>query len=105
MTTDIRIPPKEMERGAGQASAFLKTLAHETRLRILCLLATGEHTVGQLVDSLNMRQAAVSQQLQRLRAEHLVKTRRQGKEIHYSLASHEVEAIMEVLHRIYCGAE
>ena len=98
-----KIPPEEMERGAGKASEFLKTLSHEARLRILCLLLDGEKSVNQLGQELDMRQAAVSQQLQRLRAEQLVATRRQGKEIFYTISSGEVIKIMEVLEEIYCA--
>lgn len=97
------IPPKAMARGADRASGFLKTLSHEARLRILCLLMNGEMTVTQIAEHLGMRQAAVSQQLQRLRAEHLVAPRRQGKEIYYRIASDEVERFMEVLYEIYCS--
>jgi len=99
----MKIPPEEMERGAGKASEFLKTLSHEARLRILCLLLDGEKSVNQLGQELDMRQAAVSQQLQRLRAEQLVATRRQGKEIFYTISSGEVIKIMEVLEEIYCA--
>ena len=104
MKKPLSIPPEEMERGAGRASEFLKTLSHEMRLRILCLLLAGEKSVGQLAKALGQRQAAVSQQLQRLRAEHLVTTRRQGKEIYYQIASAEVFSIMDVLHEIYCAS-
>ncbi len=99
----MKIPPGEMEAGAGKASEFLKTLSHEARLRILCLLLDGEKSVNELGARLNMRQAAVSQQLQRLRAEQLVATRRQGKEIFYTISSAEVLKIMEVLEEIYCA--
>ena len=102
MKTPVRIPPGEMEKGAGRASEFLKTLSHEARLRILCMLLDSEKSVNQLSAGLQMRQAAVSQQLQRLRAEHLVATRRQGKEIFYTINSDEVIEIMEVLEDIYC---
>ncbi len=94
-----------MARGADRASGFLKTLSHEARLRILCLLMNGEMTVTELARHLDMRQAAVSQQLQRLRAEHLVAPRRQGKEIYYRISSPEVERFMEVLYEIYCATE
>ncbi len=101
----LHIPPKEMARGADKASSFLKTLSHETRLRILCLLLDGEKSVGEIARRLGMRQAAVSQQLQRLRAENLVQPRRQGKEIYYQIASLEVLVFMEVLHEIFCPTD
>ena len=82
---------------AGEAAALLKTLAHEGRLMILCHLATGERSVTELEQALGSRQAAVSQQLARLRLEGMVTTRREGKAIHYSLASGKVRAILRLL--------
>ncbi|HHN73358.1 MAG TPA: ArsR family transcriptional regulator, partial [Thermopetrobacter sp.] len=78
---------------------------HEARLRILCLLLDGEKSVGHISERLGMRQAAVSQQLQRLRAENLVAPRRQGKEIYYRVCSGEVVTFMQVLYEIYCSTE
>jgi DNA-binding transcriptional ArsR family regulator len=89
---------------ARAASDFLKALAHETRLAILCLLAEGEKTVTDLEEVTGLRQPAVSQQLARLRAEELVAARRDGKNIYYALARPEVREIVEVLHRAFCEA-
>jgi ArsR family transcriptional regulator len=71
---------------AGPAAEFLKALAHEGRLTILCHLAAGERSVTELERLLSQRQAAISQQLARLRLEGLVRARREGKTIFYSLA-------------------
>lgn len=68
------------------AAEFLKAVAHPGRLFILDLLLQGERSVGQLEVALGLRQAAVSQQLARLRAFGLVRSRRQGKTILYALA-------------------
>ncbi|MDO7655332.1 MAG: metalloregulator ArsR/SmtB family transcription factor, partial [Paracoccaceae bacterium] len=67
------------------ASNFLKAISHEGRLMILCYLASGEKSVTDLEELLSARQAAVSQQLSRLRMEGLVTPRREGKVIYYSL--------------------
>ncbi len=101
MKTPVKIPPGEMEAAAGRASEFLKTLSNEARLRILCALAPGEKSVSALCAELAMRQAAVSQQLQRLRAEQMVRTRRQGKEVYYKIDSHEVRTLLNVLREIF----
>ena len=74
-----------MMESAHEASGFLKALAHEGRLLILCLLIDGEKSVGEIEDMLSLRQPAISQQLARLRADGLVETRREGKNIFYSL--------------------
>ena len=84
------------------ASELLKALSHETRLMILCLLAEGEKSVGDIEQALRLRQPAVSQQLARLRADGLVEARRNGKNIYYSLARTEVREVMEALHRAFC---
>jgi DNA-binding transcriptional ArsR family regulator len=69
---------------------------------ILCLLIDGEKSVGEIEEMLSLRQPAISQQLARLRADGLVETRREGKNIFYSLARREVRDIVGTLHRSFC---
>lgn len=90
---------------AREASEFLKALSHETRLIILCVLIEGEKSVTELEEMLNMRQPAVSQQLARLRADDLVTSRRDGKNIYYSLARPEVIEVIGSLQRAFCMPE
>ncbi|KUJ80349.1 ArsR family transcriptional regulator [Ruegeria marisrubri] len=92
-----------MQASACQAAAFLKTLAHEGRLMILCHLGAGEKSVGELESLMDMRQAAVSQMLARLREEGLVSTRREGKTIYYSLTDGKTAELIELLYRQFCG--
>lgn len=87
---------------AQMAGALLKALSHESRLLLLCMLAEQERSVGELESLLQMRQSAVSQQLARLRYDGLVKTRRAGKTIHYSIANPDVHRVIAVLNDIYC---
>lgn len=87
---------------ARKASDFLKAISHETRLLILCLLIDGEKTVNELEQILELRQAAVSQQLARLRADDLVEARRNGKSVHYSLARPDVIEVISALYRTFC---
>jgi DNA-binding transcriptional ArsR family regulator len=87
---------------AQQASVFLKALANEARLLILCLLIEGEKSVTEIEEILSLRQPAISQQLARLRADGLVETRREGKNIFYSLARPEVREIIGALHSAFC---
>nr|WP_244615007.1 metalloregulator ArsR/SmtB family transcription factor [Pukyongiella litopenaei] len=90
-----------MRACARDAAAFLKTLAHEGRLMILCYLYDGERSVGELEALLGLRQAAVSQLLARLRDADLVRTRREGKTIFYSLADPAVAQVIDLLHALY----
>jgi DNA-binding transcriptional ArsR family regulator len=107
-TTAPRIKPPVgldidmMLENAQQASEFLKALSHEVRLLILCFLIDGEKSVGEIERMLKLRQPAVSQQLARLRADGLVETRRDGKNIFYSLARSEVRDIIGALHEAFC---
>jgi DNA-binding transcriptional ArsR family regulator len=87
---------------AAQACALLKVLANEDRLLILCHLVQGDKNVGELEQSLGIRQPTLSQQLTVLREEKLVNTARKGKYIYYSLASQEALQIMQTLYQLYC---
>ncbi|MGG7568451.1 ArsR/SmtB family transcription factor [Rhodovulum sp. DZ06] len=94
----------EMMDNARDASSFLKALAHEGRLMILCHLVDGEKSVTELEKLLSTRQAAVSQQLARLRLEGLVDNRRDGKAIYYRIADERVEQMVTMIHDMFCGA-
>lgn len=96
-------PPEEMAANARNAAAYLKTLAHEGRLMILCHLGSGEKSVGELETLLGTRQAAVSQMLARLREEGLVSTRRDGKTIYYSLSDGDTSRVIGLLYEIFCA--
>jgi ArsR family transcriptional regulator, virulence genes transcriptional regulator len=98
-----RIPDLDrMVDNAKRASDFLKALAHESRLMILCILAEGETSVGELEQQLGLRQPTVSQQLARLRADGLVSTRRDGKTVYYSLASDEARVVIGAIYDVFC---
>lgn len=94
-----------MMDNATRATEFLKALAHEGRLMILCRLATGEKSVTELEELLSSRQAAVSQQLARLRLEGLVNHRREGKIIYYSLRDPNAVRMLELLYDMFCKEE
>ena len=87
---------------ATTASNFLKAISHEGRLMILCHLVSGEKSVTELEDLIAARQAAVSQQLSRLRLEGLVIPRRDGKTIYYRLADDKPKRVLEVVYDLFC---
>ncbi|MCR9255740.1 MAG: metalloregulator ArsR/SmtB family transcription factor [Alphaproteobacteria bacterium] len=91
-----------MMENATKATEFLKALAHEGRLMILCQLASGEKSVTDLENLLASRQAAVSQQLARLRLEGLVDHRREGKTIYYSLKDPRAIRTLELVYDMFC---
>ena len=91
-----------MEEAAERASQMMKTLGHSGRLMILCNLAEGERSVGELADELEMSQSSLSQHFARMRNEGLVKSRRESQTVFYSLASEELQQVIEALYRIFC---
>jgi DNA-binding transcriptional ArsR family regulator len=91
-----------MVRKARNASEFLKAMAHETRLLLLCYLAERERSVTELENILSMRQPTVSQQLARLRLDGLVTTRREGKTIYYSIGDEKLRRVIAVIYDIFC---
>ncbi len=102
---DTNMSDDEIDRfvaNATEASNFLKTVSHEGRLMILCHLVTGEKSVTELEELLSARQAAVSQQLSRLRLEGLVIPRRDGKAIYYRLADNRPKRILELVYELFC---
>jgi ArsR family transcriptional regulator len=92
----------EMTVRATAAAAFLKALSHEGRLMILCHLSAGEKSVTELERLLETRQAAVSQQLARLRLEGLVNCRREGKTIFYSIQDPKVSRTIALVYDMFC---
>jgi DNA-binding transcriptional ArsR family regulator len=101
--TQPNVDVDRMGEHAREASDFLKALAHESRLMILCDLLHGEKSVSELEALLLRRQSSVSQQLARLRLEGLVSTRRDGKTIYYSIASDRARSIIDVLYASFCA--
>ncbi|MGB0411343.1 MAG: ArsR/SmtB family transcription factor [Pikeienuella sp.] len=94
-----------MVENARQATNFMKALAHEGRLMLLCHLASGEKSVTELEDLLSARQAAVSQQLARLRLEGLVEFRRDGKAMYYRLKDPRAKRMIETVYDMFCNTD
>ena len=96
------IDPEQLRCAAVQAVGVLKLLANEDRLLLMCQLSQGERCVSELEEQLGIRQPTLSQQLGVLRSEGAVHTRREGKNIHYSVADPATLEILAVLYRLYC---
>lgn len=92
----------ELQRNARRAVPMLKAMSNPHRLVILCQLAGGERSVGELEEEVGLSQSGISQHLAVLRREHVVATRRDRQTVLYSLASREVIALMATLHEVFC---
>ena len=93
---------KQLEKNAHKASDLLGAMANTSRLMIMCQLADGEKSVSDLQPMIGLSQSALSQHLAVLRRKHLVRTRRDGQSIFYSLSSGEAASIMHTLHEQFC---
>jgi len=100
---DININLKKMQASADDACRLMKVLSNRDRMMLLCQIGQGEKYVGELEDCLDIHQPTLSQQLAVLRNEELVETRREGKQIYYSLTGNVALAVMDVLYQNYCS--
>lgn len=93
----------DMLDNAQRTTEFLKALSHPARLVILCKLAEGALTVGELEEFLELPQSAVSKQLARLRDDDLVEFRRDGRSITYSLKGERTLRVIQTLYDEFCA--
>ncbi|GEQ97345.1 transcriptional regulator [Iodidimonas gelatinilytica] len=94
-----------MQHSAQSASEFLRILAHDGRLMVLCRLCEGPSSVGALSEALGLRQSTLSQHLAILRREGLVQTKRDGQTIYYSLGDARTREVIALLYRLFCQAD
>ncbi len=98
----MKIDPDHMAVAAEEASELLRSLGNRHRLLILCRLTESEYSVGDLAGFLDLRDSTVSQHLSLLRRDGLVRARRDGQTIWYSIASQSARRILETLFEIFC---
>ena len=96
---------QDMQASAERVSDLMKVLSNKHRLMVLCQLVEGEKPVRELATLLEVREQAMSQQLALLRREGLVRTRRDGQTIYYSLARPDIQKLMQFLYETYCAGE
>ena len=101
----VSIDINQLRENADAAGQLLKALGNPDRLLLLCQLVHGEMNVGELEERLSIVQPTLSQQLGVLRLEGLVDTRRDGRQIYYSISSEPALSIIETLYRLYCPQE
>ncbi len=92
-----------MEETADEVSGYMKLLSAPGRLMVLCQLVEGEMSAGALCDAVGMKPPAMSQQLAILRREGIVRTRRDGQSIYYSISDPNIMKIMMFLYDTFCG--
>lgn len=85
-----------------EVAALLKQLSHPQRLLILCSLAEGEKSVGEIEKGCGASQSSVSQFLKGMRLEGLVESRREGKQILYTIRDDRILSLMTSLYKTFC---
>ena len=101
--TNKKVDFQAMQQAAAKAGGLLKVLANSDRLLLLCQMSQGEYCVSDLEEMTGIKQPTLSQQLSVLREEKMVSTRREGKQIFYSIASQDALAVMQVLYQQFCA--
>lgn len=97
--------PAQFVDQVAEAVAVLKSIAHESRLLVLCYLSeAGELSVGELIGRIGLSQSALSQHLAKLRAQGLVATRKSSQTVYYRIAEPRVLTLLATLHDLYCPA-
>ena len=99
----VKMEIERLEANAEAASRLLTAMANPKRLLILCHLLDGEMNVGELEERIGLGQSPLSQHLSKLRAWNFVKTRRDGQQVYYALASDAVQQVLTTLYGIYCA--
>jgi DNA-binding transcriptional ArsR family regulator len=105
MPRNPRIDPARLRSAAAQAVAALKVLANPERLLLLCQLSQGEMCVSDLEDELDIHQPTLSQQLGVLRNQEVVATRKEGKNVYYSVADPALLEVLALVYKLYCPKE
>lgn len=103
MSVTVTPPLSELQQNAQHAAKLLKAMSNPARLVILCQLADGERSVGDLERAAGLSQSGISQHLAVLRREQIVSYRRVHQTVLYALASRDVTALMATLHEVFCG--
>lgn len=98
------LPLEEMQENAVEAAEFMRLFSTPSRLMLLCYIAQGERSVGEIQDDLGFKQPALSQQLAELRQAGCVQTRRQSRQVYYSIADGRVSIVMNMLIQLFCAA-
>ena len=103
--SDLAVFTDDASQAPIRAAQFLKALAHRDRLKLLCCLVENEVSVSELEEKVGISQSAVSQHLLKLKTEGVLTSRREGRQIFYSIADPLVLEIVSLLYDRFCAPE
>ncbi|WP_429818371.1 ArsR/SmtB family transcription factor [Ensifer sp. B1-9] len=102
MSIEAGTPIEVLTAKAPEAAEFMRYFSNANRLMLLCHITQRESSVSDIQEALGIKQPALSQQLAELRQAGLVKTRRESRQIYYSIADGRAQAVMKLLFRLFC---
>lgn len=99
---DTKKTLSKLRQRSEEVATLLKQLSHPQRLLILCCMADGEKSVGEIEEACGASQSAVSQFLKGMRLERLIESRRDGKQVYYKIVDKRVHELIRSLYQIFC---
>ena len=94
--------PEKMKSKCGDVSSVLKAIAHPQRLMIMCYLCEGEKNVGEIFELCDLSQSQLSQFLNRMQREKLLKVRKESQFSYYSIADKGIIKLIQSMQKIFC---
>jgi DNA-binding transcriptional ArsR family regulator len=96
--------PDTMKKKCVEVSSFMKAIAHPQRLMILCYLTESEKNVGEILQLCDISQSQLSQFLNRMQREKLLKVRKKGQFSFYSIADKNLVKLIIAMQKIFCAS-
>lgn len=95
--------PEKMKDKCVEVSTIMKAIAHPQRLMIMCYLAEGEKNVGEIQELCEISQSQLSQFLNRMQREKLLKVRKESQFSYYSIADKNLMKLIQSMQKIFCS--
>src|SRR5690554_4866184 len=97
-----QISIEQMQKNASAAEKLLKSLGNGHRLMVLCHLVSGEKSVGEIEQQLELSRSSLSQHLGRLRNQGIVASRKEGTTVYYRIVDEKSLRVLECLYDVFC---
>jgi DNA-binding transcriptional ArsR family regulator len=94
--------PEKMKAQCSEVAAIMKALAHPQRLMLMCHMAEGEKNVSEMLELCDISQSQLSQFLNRMQREKLLKIRKEGNFVFYNISDKKVLKLIQSMQKIFC---
>ncbi|WP_337267487.1 ArsR/SmtB family transcription factor [Oryzifoliimicrobium ureilyticus] len=103
--SELSLSLEAMQEKSAEAADFMRLFSTPSRLMLLCHIAQKERSVSEIQHDLDFKQPGLSQQLGELRQAGVVQTRRESRQVYYSIADDRVATVMTMLMHLFCGSD